>query len=143
MTACLTRRQLTCFGTLFHVKHSDDVTSDDFYMTPDNISDDTRAGDAAHDHSTDSRHSETAAEAETEPWIEPDDISGVRKALLCYRVMAYIVGTLLVVLVCVAMPLKYAAGTRTMVNVVGISHGWLYPILLITPICWDARQAGH
>lgn len=60
MTACLTRRQLTCFGTLFHVKHSDDVTSDDFYMTPDNISDDTRASNAAHDHSTDSRHSETA-----------------------------------------------------------------------------------
>ena len=47
MTACSMQRQLTCFSTLFHVKHSDDVTSDDFYMTPDNISDDTRAGDAA------------------------------------------------------------------------------------------------
>ena len=135
------QRQLTCFSTLFHVKHSDDVTSDDFYMTPDNISDDTRAGDAAHDHSTDSRHSETTAETETEPWIEPDDISGVRKALLCYRVMAYIVGTLLIVLVCVAMPLKYAAGRPTMVNVVGISHGWLYPVLLITAYLLG-RKAG-
>ncbi|GAE70127.1 hypothetical protein JCM18909_3423 [Cutibacterium acnes JCM 18909] len=48
-------------------------------MSPDNTSDDTRAGNAAHDHSTDSRHSETAAEAETEPWIEPDDISGFAK----------------------------------------------------------------
>ena len=76
----------------------------------------------------------TTAETETEPWIEPDDISGVRKALLCYRVMAYIVGTLLIVLVCVAMPLKYAAGRPTMVNVVGISHGWLYPVLLITAL---------
>ena len=70
-----------------------------------------------------------------------DSISGVRKALLCYRVMAYIVGTLLIVLVCVAMPLKYAAGRPTMVNVVGISHGWLYPVLLITAYLLG-RKAG-
>ena len=82
-----------------------------------------------------------AAEAEQDPWIEPDEIPGVRKALIAYRVMAYVVGTLLVVLVCVAMPLKYAAGKPTMVNVVGISHGWLYPVLLITAYVLG-RKAG-
>lgn len=69
------------------------------------------------------------------------DTKKVKAALLRYRVMAYIVGVLLVVLICVGMPLKYLAydpnlnalgGTINMV--LGIGHGWLYMALLITAI---------
>ena len=53
-------------------------------------------------------------------------------ALLRYRVMAYVVGTLLVLLVCVAVPLKYWADSPTLTTVLGIAHGYLYMTLLIT-----------
>jgi integral membrane protein len=56
----------------------------------------------------------------------------VRGALLRYRVMAYVVGTLLIVLVCVGVPLKYLGDNETVVLATGIPHGWLYMILLIT-----------
>lgn len=56
----------------------------------------------------------------------------MRNALLRYRVMAYVVGTLLIVLVCVAVPLKYVADKPQMASVVGIIHGWLYMALIIT-----------
>lgn len=69
------------------------------------------------------------------------DGKAVRGALARYRVMAYVVGVLLVVLVCIGLPLKYLAwdpnlnalgGTINMVT--GIAHGWLYMILLITAV---------
>ncbi|WP_408640109.1 DUF3817 domain-containing protein [Cutibacterium equinum] len=125
------------------MQHSDDVTSDEFYAAP-SASSPTRASggaDGAHNPGISSSSTESAAVPVQEPWIEPDDIPGLRKALIAYRVMAYIVGTLLVVLVCVAMPLKYAAEQPTMVNVVGIAHGWLYPVLLITAYI-VGRKAG-
>lgn len=53
-------------------------------------------------------------------------------ALIRYRVMAYVVGVLLVVLVCVGLPLKYLGGDDTVVTWTGIPHGWLYMILIIT-----------
>lgn len=53
-------------------------------------------------------------------------------ALIRYRVMAYLVGCLLVVLVCVGVPLKYLADNDTVVTWTGIPHGWLYMILIIT-----------
>ena len=53
-------------------------------------------------------------------------------ALIRYRVMAYVVGCLLIVLVCVGVPLKYLADNDTVVTWTGIPHGWLYMILLIT-----------
>lgn len=64
--------------------------------------------------------------------IDPEDIQGVRNALLRYRIMAYVVGTLLVVLVVIGMPLKYIWGDGSVVTYVGIPHGWLYMVLLIT-----------
>lgn len=64
--------------------------------------------------------------------IEPEEVPGIRSALLRYRVMAYVVGTLLVVLVCVAMPMKYIGGDDRWVMWTGIPHGWLYMLLLIT-----------
>lgn len=56
----------------------------------------------------------------------------MRNALLRYRIMAYLVGTLLVVLVCVGLPLKYLGGNNIVVLWTAIPHGWLYMILLIT-----------
>lgn len=56
----------------------------------------------------------------------------MRNAWIRYRVMAYLVGTLLVVLVCVGLPLKYLAGIPEVVTYTAIPHGYLYMLLLIT-----------
>jgi len=56
----------------------------------------------------------------------------MRNALLRYRVMAYLVGTLLIVLTCVGLPLKYVYGDERVVLWTAIPHGWLYMVLLIT-----------
>jgi len=64
----------------------------------------------------------------------------VRTALLRYRVMANVVGVLLVVLILVGVPLKYLAdeGTRLqstgewITQYLGVAHGWLYMIFLVT-----------
>jgi integral membrane protein len=53
-------------------------------------------------------------------------------ALTRYRVMAYVTGVLLLVLVFVAMPLKYFADAPTMVAIVGPMHGFLYMVYLVT-----------
>ena len=53
-------------------------------------------------------------------------------ALTRFRVMAYVVGVLLLVLVFVAMPLKYFADQPTMVAIVGPLHGFLYMVYLVT-----------
>lgn len=69
------------------------------------------------------------------------DKTAIRGALTRYRVMAYVVGVLLVVLVCIGLPLKYLAWDPNLnelggrINMVtGIAHGWLYMILLITAV---------
>ncbi len=56
----------------------------------------------------------------------------VPAALARYRVMAWVVGVLLVALVLVAVPLKYAAGIGEPVSVIGTAHGWLYAIFFVT-----------
>src|SRR6476620_6376780 len=53
-------------------------------------------------------------------------------ALTRFRVMAYVVGVLLLVLVFVAMPLKYFADQPMLVAIVGPMHGFLYMIYLVT-----------
>ena len=52
-------------------------------------------------------------------------------ALLRFRVMAYIVGVFLLVLVFVAMPLKYFADQSTLVAIIGPVHGFLYMVYLV------------
>jgi integral membrane protein len=49
-----------------------------------------------------------------------------------YRVMAYLVGTLLVILVFVGVPLKHFAGRPAVASVVGVAHGVLYIVYLAT-----------
>ena len=56
-------------------------------------------------------------------------------ALTRFRVMAYIVGVFLLLLVFVAMPLKYFAGMPRAVSVVGMVHGVLFIIYAVA--------AGH
>ena len=52
-------------------------------------------------------------------------------ALLRFRVIAYIVGVFLLVLVFVAMPLKYVAHQSTLVAIIGPVHGFLYMVYLV------------
>jgi integral membrane protein len=60
-------------------------------------------------------------------------------ALLRYRVMAYVVGILLIVLVCVGVPLKYLATDGSTAqhagewisSNLGVLHGFLYMIFLV------------
>ncbi|MGJ3508441.1 DUF3817 domain-containing protein [Enemella sp. A6] len=59
------------------------------------------------------------------------DIPATKKALLFYRIMAWVVGVLLAVLVLVGMPLKYGLGDGRVVTWTGVPHGWLYVLLLI------------
>ncbi|WP_232549365.1 DUF3817 domain-containing protein [Propioniciclava soli] len=70
--------------------------------------------------------------------LQPQDVPGVTGALMRYRVMAWVVGVLLAVLVLVGMPLKYLAGNDLVVTLTGMPHGWLYMLLLIT-----AYDLGH
>ena len=58
------------------------------------------------------------------------DAAPVTAALNRYRVIAYVVGVFLVVLVCVGMPLKYLAGEPIVVTIVGPMHGFLYMVYL-------------
>jgi integral membrane protein len=55
----------------------------------------------------------------------------VQSALTRYRVVAYVVGVLLLVLALVAMPLKYIADEPAMVAVVGPIHGFVYMVYLV------------
>ena len=56
----------------------------------------------------------------------------VPAALIRYRVMAWVVGVLLIALILVAVPLKYLAGIEQPVTVIGTAHGWLYAIFFLT-----------
>ncbi|KAA2258824.1 DUF3817 domain-containing protein [Solihabitans fulvus] len=58
----------------------------------------------------------------------------MKGALSRYRVMAYVVGIGLLVLVLVAMPLKYFADAPLLVQIVGPVHGLLYAIYLALTI---------
>jgi integral membrane protein len=52
-------------------------------------------------------------------------------ALKRYRVIAYVVGVMLLVLVFVAMPVKYIGDNPAVMNVVGPMHGFLYVVYLL------------
>ena len=62
-------------------------------------------------------------------------------ALLRYRIMAYIVGVGLLILVLVGVPLKYAAGMPGVVAVVGPIHGILYIVYLAA--AYDLARRGR
>lgn len=64
-------------------------------------------------------------------------------ALTRYRVMAYIVGIGLVILVCIGVPLKYGADFSLIVEIVGPLHGFLYIVYLLSVLDLAARGRWH
>ena len=68
--------------------------------------------------------------------------------LKAYRIMATVVGVLLVVLILIGVPLKYLMEDGTgaqelgawITSYLGVAHGWLYMIFLITAF-WLSRRA--
>lgn len=72
----------------------------------------------------------------------------MRSALIRYRVMAYLVGTMLLVLVLVAMPLKYLGDDESLIGIVGPLHGFLYAVYLLatlglgTKSLWTFRRTA-
>jgi integral membrane protein len=65
----------------------------------------------------------------------------MRSALTRYRVIAYIVGVVLIVLVVVGMPLKYLADQPVIVETVGPAHGFLYIVYLVA--VFDLARRAH
>lgn len=73
----------------------------------------------------------------------------MKTALLRYRVMANIVGVLLVVLILVGVPLKYLTADGTgpqltgewITQYLGVAHGWLYMLFLVMAFRLS-RRAG-
>ena len=74
-----------------------------------------------------------------------DSEQAIAAALQRYRVMATVVGVLLVLLFVVAMPLKYLAGIPQPVTILGTAHGWLYALFFLSTVDlalrakWTAR----
>ena len=65
------------------------------------------------------------------PSATPALSAATRGALTRYRVIAYIVGVMLLVLLFIAMPLKYLGDNPSAMNVVGPLHGFLYMVYLL------------
>jgi integral membrane protein len=59
---------------------------------------------------------------------------GLAGAVLRYRIMAYIVGTGLLILVFIGVPLQYGAGIPQVAEIVGPIHGFLYIVYLLTAV---------
>jgi integral membrane protein len=83
----------------------------------------------------------SATDSPVAPPILAEQVPGIRGALLRYRIMAYLVGTLLVVLVLVGVPLKYFGGNGLVVTLTGVPHGWLYMVLIFT--AYDLGRRVH
>ena len=63
-----------------------------------------------------------------------DSEQAIAAALQRYRVMATVVGVLLVLLFVVAVPLKYLADMPTPVTILGTAHGWLYALFFLSAV---------
>jgi integral membrane protein len=66
-----------------------------------------------------------------------------RAALVRYRVIAWVVGTGLIVLVCIGVPLKYLADQKAVVAAVGPLHGALYVVYLLITLDLAMRCRWH
>lgn len=63
----------------------------------------------------------------------------IATALRNYRIAAWVTGVGLLVLVLVAMPLKYFFGRPQLVAVVGVTHGFLYMTYIVTTLLLAER----
>lgn len=71
----------------------------------------------------------------------PDPDNDVRAALRRYRVLAYIVGTGLIILVFIGVPLQYGANLPQVAQIVGPIHGAIYIIYLIGAVDLARRSS--
>ena len=55
----------------------------------------------------------------------------MKAAVLCYRVMAYITGVLIIVVIFAGLPLQFAFGHPWIDRYVGTVHGYLYIVYVI------------
>ncbi len=62
-------------------------------------------------------------------------------ALTRYRIIAWIVGVVLIALVLVGMPLKYLGDNDTVVAAIGPFHGFLYMVYLMAT--FDLSRRAH
>ena len=60
-------------------------------------------------------------------------------ALIAYRIMAYVTGTGLVVLVCIAMPIDIFAHNHRPVAIVGALHGFFYMAYVVCALVLAER----
>ena len=65
----------------------------------------------------------------------------MKAALLRYRVIANIVGVVLVVFILVAVPVRYLAGEPRMSETISPIHGFLYIVYLVATVDLS-RRAG-
>jgi integral membrane protein len=65
----------------------------------------------------------------------------VGAALTRYRIIAYVVGVVLIMLVVVGMPLKYIWDEPIVVETIGPGHGFLYMIYLVA--AFDLGRRAH
>ena len=63
----------------------------------------------------------------------------IQTALLAYRIAAWVTGVGLLVLVLIAMPMKYIFGQPQLVAVVGVTHGFLYMIYIVCTLLLAER----
>jgi len=59
--------------------------------------------------------------------------------LLAFRIFAYVTGVMLILLVFVAMPIKYFGDSDTPVRIVGTAHGWIYFGYVVTAFIVSQR----
>lgn len=64
---------------------------------------------------------------------------GVWGSFLRYRALAFTTGVLLVLLVFVAIPIKYIGGEDGPVAVIGTAHGFLFMVYLLTALDLGVR----
>jgi integral membrane protein len=69
-----------------------------------------------------------------------DSEQAIAAALQRYRVMANVVGVLLIALVVVAVPLKHWGGIPGPVTVLGTAHGWLYALFFLAAVDLGLRS---
>ncbi|CAN5359392.1 DUF3817 domain-containing protein [soil metagenome] len=65
----------------------------------------------------------------------------MRTSLIRFRVMAWVVGVMLILLVLVAMPLKYLAGSPGLTELIALPHGFLYAIYLLCTLDLGTKSA--
>ncbi|HTZ44185.1 MAG TPA: DUF3817 domain-containing protein [Jatrophihabitans sp.] len=64
-------------------------------------------------------------------------------AFLRYRIMAFTTGTLLVLLVFVAIPIQVWGHDKTLESIIGTAHGFLFMVYLVTALDIGIRLRWH